>query len=124
MERYRSGHNGADSKGSRPRHLRMCESSRILRFPRKCFIFLEFWMTAFHYRPCKSRAKFKLNLIRRCIEEVITAPTRNLLAYLEQKLPKILAWRGFSVFPFSCFFESSNENSNKINTCVNALKRA
>ena len=67
-----AGHNGADSKGSRPRHLRMCESSRFRRFSRKCFIFLEFWMNAFSLRPCKSRAKFKQLNIRRDIEVVIT----------------------------------------------------
>ena len=50
-----------DSKGSRPRHSRRCESSRFLAISRKCFIFLEFWMKAFYNRPCKSRAKFKLN---------------------------------------------------------------
>ena len=80
MERYRRGHNGADSKGSRAYHFAPCESSRFLRLSRKCFIFLEFWMTAFHFRPCKSRAKFKLNLIRRDIEVVITGLTRNQFA--------------------------------------------
>ena len=79
-QRYRSGHNGADSKGSRPRHSRRCESSCFLRLSRKCFIFLEFWMTAFHHRPCKSRAKFKHNRIRRDIEVVITGLTRNQFA--------------------------------------------
>ena len=79
-QRYRSGHNGADSKCKRPRHSRMCESSRFRRFSRKCFIFLEFWMTEFQFRPCKSRAKFKLNLIRRDIEVVITGLTRNQFA--------------------------------------------
>ena len=74
-----TGHNGADSKGSRAYHSRERKISRFLRFPRKCFIFLEFWMTAFQLRPCKSRAKFKLNLIRRDIEVVITGLTRNLL---------------------------------------------
>ena len=79
-QRYRSGHNGADSKGSRPRHSRECKSSRFLRLSRKCFIFLEFWMNAFYHRPCKSRAKFKHNLIRRDIEVVITGLTRNQFA--------------------------------------------
>ena len=80
MERYRSGHNGADSKGSRAYHSATCENSCFLRLSRKCFIFLEFWMNAFHHRPCKSRAKFKLNLIRRDIEVVITGLTRNQFA--------------------------------------------
>ena len=80
MERYRSGHNGADSKGSRDYHLVNREISRFLRFPRKCFIFLEFWVNAFHHRPCKSRAKFKHNQIRRDIEVVITGLTRNQFA--------------------------------------------
>ena len=80
MERYRSGHNGADSKGSRAYHLVSRESSCFLAISRKCFIFLEFWMTAFQFRPCKSRAKFKLNLIRRDIEVVITGLTRNQFA--------------------------------------------
>ena len=79
-ETYRSGHNGADSKGSRAHHFALCESSRFLRLSRKCFIFLEFWMRAFQLRPCKSRAKFKLNLIRRDIEVVITGLTRNQFA--------------------------------------------
>ena len=78
-EGYRSGHNGADSKGSRAYHSATCESSCFLRLSCKCFIFLEFWMTAFHLRSCKSRAKFKLNLIRRDIEVVITGLTRNFL---------------------------------------------
>ena len=76
-ETYRSGHNGAHSKGSRAHHSATCESSCFLAISRKCFIFLEFWMTAFHYRPCKSRAKFKHNQIRRDIEVVITGLTRN-----------------------------------------------
>ena len=71
---------GADSKGSRAYHSATCESSRFLAKSLKCFIFLEFWMTAFHHRPCKSRAKFKLNLIRRDIEVVITGLTRNQFA--------------------------------------------
>ncbi len=75
-----TGHNGADSKGSRAYHFRSCESSCFLRLSRKCFIFLEFWMNAFQLRPCKSRAKFKLNLIRRDIEVVITGLTRNQFA--------------------------------------------
>ena len=79
-QRYRSGHNGADSKGSRPRHSRRCESSRFLAISPKCFIFLEFWMNAFQFRPCKSRAKFKYNQIRRDIEVVITGLTRNQFA--------------------------------------------
>ena len=79
MERYRSGHNGADSKGSRAYHSRERKISRFLRFPRKCFIFLEFWMNAFQFRPCKSRAKFKNNQIRRDIEVVITGLTRNIV---------------------------------------------
>ena len=77
---YRSGHNGTDSKGSRAHHFAPCESSCFRRFSRKCFIFLEFWMTAFQLRPCKSRAKFKHNLIRRDIEVVITGLTRNQFA--------------------------------------------
>ena len=72
-----TGHNGADSKGSQPHHLRERKSSCFLAKSLKFFIFLEFWMTAFHLRPCKSRAKFKLNLIRRDIEVVITGLTRN-----------------------------------------------
>ena len=54
-----TGHNGADSKGSRAHHSATCESSCFLAISRKCFIFLEFWMTAFQLRPVKSRAKFK-----------------------------------------------------------------
>ena len=80
MERYRSGHNGADSKGSRAYHSATCEISCFLAISPKCFIFLGFWMNAFHFRPCKSRAKFKLNLIRRDIEVVITGLTRNQFA--------------------------------------------
>ena len=76
-ERYRSGHNGADSKCKRPRHSRMCESSRFRRLSRKCSIFLEFWMRAFFHRPCICLAKFKHNFIRRDIEAVITGLTRN-----------------------------------------------
>ncbi len=68
---------GLISKGSRPRHSRKRKSSRFLCLSRKCFIFLEFWMIAFPHRPCKSRAKFKHNLIRRDIEVVITGLTRN-----------------------------------------------
>ena len=75
-----TGHNGADSKGSRAYHSATCESSHFLAISRKCFIFLEFWMNAFHHRPCKSRAKFKLNQIRRDIEVVITGLTRNQFA--------------------------------------------
>ena len=72
-----AGHNGADSKGSRAYHSATCKSSRFLAISLKCFIFLEFWMTAFHFRPCKSRAKFKNNFICRGIEAVITGLTRN-----------------------------------------------
>ncbi len=77
MESYRSGHNGADSKGKGAYHSATCESSRFLAISPKCFIFLEFWMNAFQFRPCKSRAKFKHNQIRRDIEVVITGLTRN-----------------------------------------------
>ena len=76
-ETYRSGRNENDSKGSRAYHSRERKISRFLRLSRKCFIFLEFWMNAFQLRPCKSRAKFKHNLIRRDIEVVITGLTRN-----------------------------------------------
>ena len=75
-----AGHNGADSKGSRAHHSATLESSRFLAISRKCFIFLEFWMNAFPHRPCKSRAKFKHNQIRRDIEVVITGLTRNQFA--------------------------------------------
>ena len=75
-----TGHNGADSKGIRAYHFRSCGSSRFLAISRKCFIFLEFWMNAFQLRPCKSRAKFKHNQIRRDIEVVITGLTRNQFA--------------------------------------------
>ena len=88
-QRYRSGHNGADSKGSRVHHSATWESSWILRLSRKCFIFLEFWMTAFQLRPCKSRAKFKQLNIRRDIEVVITGLTRKLYVKLEVYLWKI-----------------------------------
>ena len=69
-----------DSKGSRAHHSATCESSCFLAISLKCFIFLEFWMNAFQFRPCKSLAKFKLNLIRRDIEVVITGLTRNQFA--------------------------------------------
>ena len=36
-------------------------------------------MKAFQFRPCKSRAKFKHNQIRRDIEVVITGLTRNIV---------------------------------------------
>ena len=85
-----TGHNGADSKGSRACHSAPCKSSCFLAISRKCFIFLEFWMTAFQLRPCKSRAKFKTKLIRRRIEVVITGLTRNLLRQTEANLPKSL----------------------------------
>ena len=98
MERYRSGHNGADSKGKGAYHSATCESSCFLRFPRKCFIFLEFWMTAFHLRPCKSRAKFKHNLIRRDIEVVITGLTRNFVVTLEPPTLNPLIYKGFPQF--------------------------
>ena len=85
-QRWRSGHNVCcaattdDSKGSRAHHLVSRESSRFLAISLKCFIFLEFWMNAFQLRPCKSRAKFKHNQIRRDIEVVITGLTRNQFA--------------------------------------------
>ena len=68
------------SKGSRAYHSTTWESSCFLAKSLKCFIFLEFWVNAFSNRPCKSRAKFKLNLIRRDIEVVITGLTRNQFA--------------------------------------------
>ena len=72
--------NSSDSKGIRAYHLVSRESSCFLAKSLKCFIFLEFWMNAFYHRPCKSRAKFKHNLIRRDIEVVITGLTRNQFA--------------------------------------------
>ena len=72
-----TGHNGADSKGSRAYHLVSRESSCFLAKSLKCFIFLEFWMRAFFHRSCICLAKFKHNLIRRDIEAVITGLTRN-----------------------------------------------
>ena len=83
--------NSSDSKCKRPRHSATCESSCFLRFPRKCFIFLEFWMTAFHPRPCKSRAKFKHNQICTvCIKErYLVYSEDSLTLRLVSKLPDL-----------------------------------
>ena len=94
-EGYRSGHNGADSKGSRAYHSRERKILRFLRLSRKCFIFLEFWMNAFHHRPCKSRAKFELNLIRRRIEVVITGLTRKVADLVTCECAKALVFSDY-----------------------------
>ena len=76
-ERYRSGHNGADSKAARFRPSVQRESFGFLaKAPFSCD-FRDFGLQEKEKAPYSCLSKFAQNSIRRDIEEVITGLTRN-----------------------------------------------
>ena len=95
MQRYRRGHNGADSKETRFRHY---FGSRV---PCKLSLFRDFkwgffegWLTVFY----QISVKFNMFFIRRGIEAVITGLTRNFVVTLEPPTLNPLIYKGFPQF--------------------------